>query len=60
MIHIKEKAAYKISEFSDLVSLSEKTIRSLISYGKITAIKIGGSVRIPHSELLKILNGDAR
>ena len=60
MIPTKEKAAYKISEIAEGVALSEKTIRSLISYGKITAIKVGGSVRIPHSELEKILSGSLR
>lgn len=60
MIPAKEKAAYKISEIAELVSLSEKTIRSLISSGKITAIKVGGSVRVPHEELVRILNGDVK
>ena len=59
MIPIKEKAAYRVSEIAELVSLTEKTIRSLISRGAITAIKVGGSVRVPHSELEKILKGAA-
>ena len=36
--------------------VSQKTIRRMINSGKMRAKRIGGSVRIPYSELSKVIN----
>jgi len=40
---------------ADMYDLKEKTIRNWICVGKLKAHKIQGAVRIPKSELLKIV-----
>jgi excisionase family DNA binding protein len=45
---------YSISSIADKWDVSQKTIRRMINSGKIQAKRIGGSIRIPHSELAKI------
>ncbi len=38
-----------------MLDLSQKTVRRLINAGQIKPKRIGGSVRIAHSELVKII-----
>ena len=46
---------YKLSTLSDMFEISEKTLRRMIADRRIRAVRIGGSVRIPHAELGKIV-----
>ncbi|MFX1538553.1 MAG: helix-turn-helix domain-containing protein [Promethearchaeota archaeon] len=46
---------YSISTIAERWDLSQKTIRRMINGGQIKAKRIRGSVRIPHSELLKVI-----
>ena len=46
---------YKISTVAGMYEISENIIRKWITQKKIKVCKIGGAVRIPKSELLKIV-----
>jgi len=46
---------YSVATLAERFELSEKTIRRMITEGKLKAKKIRGSVRIPHDELAKLL-----
>ena len=46
---------YKISKMAEMLDVSEKTLRRMIADRRIKAVRIGGSVRIPHSELHKMI-----
>ena len=50
------KMAYKPSEAAELLSISERSLWTLTNQGEIAAIKIGRSVRYPHSELERYLS----
>ena len=47
---------YSIKTISQNYDLSENTIRKWIRRGKLKAHKINGAVRIPKSELLRIVS----
>ena len=47
---------YSIKRLALQWDLSPKTIRRMINSGKMRAKRIGGSVRVPHSELLKVID----
>ena len=47
---------YSIASLADLWDLSQKTIRRMIDSGQLRAKRIRGSVRIPHSEVVKVIN----
>lgn len=48
---------YTVKEISIILNLAEITIRQWMGNGKIRFLKVGGkSVRIPQSELNRILN----
>jgi excisionase family DNA binding protein len=44
----------KIKETADLLGLAEITIRQWILKGTINSVKVGGSRRIPESEILRL------
>lgn len=46
---------HSISAVAEHFELSEKTIRRMITEGQLKAKRIGGSIRIPHAELVKII-----
>lgn len=46
---------YRLSAVAEMFDLSEKTVRRLITERRIKAKRIGGSIRIPHSELVKMV-----
>ena len=46
---------YKIKDVAEMYSISEKSIYRWCLEGKLKAHKIGGSIRIPRTELLKII-----
>lgn len=47
-----------VKEVAKRLSMAEITIRQWIQHNKIDSIKIGGSRRIPESEVNRILRGD--
>ena len=46
---------YRLKALAQTFDLSEKTLRRMITNRMIKAKRIGGSIRIPHSELNKII-----
>ena len=46
---------FRIAAVVERFDLSEKTIRRMITEGRLKAKRIGGSIRIPHAELSKII-----
>lgn len=51
---LSEKRYFTVAELAFELRLSEKTIRRQILTGKIYALQIGRSYRIPAAELLKL------
>ena len=46
---------YRLKALAETFDISEKTLRRMITNRMIKAKRIGGSIRIPHSELSKII-----
>ena len=46
---------FSIATLAERFELSEKTIRRMITEGRLKAKRIRGSIRIPHTELAKIV-----
>ena len=46
---------YRLTTLAATFDISEKTLRRMITNRIIKAKRIGGSIRIPHSELNKII-----
>jgi excisionase family DNA binding protein len=49
------KHAFTVKETAALLGVNHKTIREQITTGAIKAIRLGRSIRIPRSEVLKLL-----
>ena len=47
---------YKVREAAELLGKAENTMRNWIQFRKIAVIRIGGSIRIPESEITRILD----
>lgn len=47
---------YSVRKFAEVLTLKESTVRAHILRRKVAFIKIGRSVRIPESELERILD----
>lgn len=52
---IKLQKHYTIKQASDICAVSVKSLYRYIYDGRIKAHKIGGSIRIPKSELLNLI-----
>jgi len=46
---------YSVASLAQMLDLDQKTLRRMITNGKIKSKRIGGSVRIPHAELQKLI-----
>lgn len=46
---------YRLAKVALLFDVSEKTLRRMITNRQLKAKRIGGSIRIPHDELTKIV-----
>lgn len=46
---------YRLKTLAATFDISEKTLRRMITEGRLKAKRIGGSIRIPHAELIKII-----
>ena len=52
---IKLQKHYKISTVAELYEISEDTVRKWLKCKKIKGHKLGGSVRIPRTELINFV-----
>ena len=55
-----EAAFLTVAEAAVMLKVSEKTVRRLITSMDLNAIRIGRSVRIPFSEIDRLIAGGAR
>lgn len=46
---------YSVQEVAEKLNLSEQTVRKLIKKGEIQSIRLGKNIRIPTSELHRIV-----
>ena len=46
---------YRLAKVAELFDVSEKTLRRMIVNRQLKAKRIGGSIRIPHEELMKVV-----
>ena len=46
---------YRLKTLAETFDISEKTLRRMITNRQIKAKRIGGGIRIPHSELSKLV-----
>ena len=53
---IPNEPVYSIREVAEKLSLSKQTINNWLNQGKIDALKVSSSVRIPESEIEKIIS----
>lgn len=45
---------YSVQEVAEILALSEQTIRKLIHEGKLEALRLGRTYRIPYESLIKL------
>lgn len=46
---------YTAKEVAELLSMAEGTIRNKLWKGEINGVKVGGAIRIPESEVKKMI-----
>ncbi len=51
----KIQAYYSIKTVSEMLSVTDKHVRNMLGDKRLKAVKFGGAVRIPHSELIKAI-----
>lgn len=49
-----ESIFYTVQEVADILSLSEQTIRKLIREGRLKAVRLGRTYRIPSEALINL------
>lgn len=49
-----ETIFYTIQEVAEILSLSEQTIRKLVHEGRLNAIRLGRTYRIPNESLIAL------
>jgi len=49
-----ETIFYTIQEVAEILSLSEQTIRKLVHEGRLKAIRLGRTYRIPYESLIEL------
>jgi excisionase family DNA binding protein len=54
----KARSDYTVKEVAFYASKSEHTVRRQISEGTLRAVRVGGSVRIQHPDLVRYLHRD--
>jgi excisionase family DNA binding protein len=52
---VKLQQHYRLKDVAKMLSISEKSLYRWIKEKKLKAHKIGGSIRIPRSELLRFI-----
>jgi excisionase family DNA binding protein len=53
----KIEKQFRIADAAELLSLKESTLRKWILLRKIGVRKVGGAVRIPESEIARLIRG---
>ena len=48
----------KVKEAAEVLGFAEITIRQWIQHNKIKSVKVGGSRRIPESEVIRLQKGE--
>jgi excisionase family DNA binding protein len=56
---LKQRLMLRVKEFAELTGTPIATVYAYIASGKITVIRIGGSLRIPVAAVLEQLKGAA-
>ena len=51
---IMDAIFYTVQEVAEILSLSEQTIRKLIHEGKLQAIRLGRTYRVPYESLVQL------
>ena len=57
----EEQTSYKIQKYysiktvSEMLSVTDKHIRNMLKGKRMKGVRIGGAIRIPHSELVKAI-----
>jgi len=59
MMHLPEKAFFRIDEVARYYSVSPRSVREWIRLGKMKAIKVSGVVRVARDEIIGVAS-DAR
>lgn len=54
-IAVKLQQHYRLKDVAEMLSVSEKPVYRWVSDGTLRAHRIAGSVRVPKTELLKII-----
>ncbi len=54
-IAVKLQQHYRLKDIAEMLSVSEKTVYRWVYERKLKAHRIAGSVRVPKTELLKII-----
>ena len=49
-VNTVQRQYYSLAEFAEIFGLDVRTIRRLIADGKVSAVRIGGSIRISIAE----------
>jgi excisionase family DNA binding protein len=52
---LPSKQTFSVPELAEIMGVNHKTIRELITAGKIREIRLGRVIRIARSEVLKLL-----
>lgn len=52
MMHLPEKAFFRVDEVAGYYSVSPRSVREWIRLGKMKAIKVSGAVRVARDEVL--------
>ena len=55
IIYLRGDTMKKMKEVAEMCNVSYRTVFNWIKSGKLNAVKIGGSVRIPDEELAKFI-----
>lgn len=57
-IQLTEEKSYTVKELSDILNVSDKTVRKLLNDGDLKGFKVGKNWRVKPSELEKYQNQD--
>jgi len=54
-LELPAKHAFSVAELADFLGVNQKTVRDDITAGNIRVVRIGRVIRIPRSEVLRLL-----
>lgn len=53
----KLEKMYSVKEITQLLSVHDRTVRMWVADGKVKSVKINGVLRIPESEVKRLIDG---